>query len=176
MKTIKISLAVLLLMMFLIVAWASASANEPARDLQRYISDIEAEIAPSPQNPINADLEIFRISSDRDSEAIAPGQHVASKRIKGNVTIFSSALVWGENIRLSVDGMEFCSGMGSSANCTIEEIVFPENISPSAIITAINFNTSQITQGKLHNFTVEIFPMPSPEGYIKTSDYIRIRV
>ncbi len=148
--------AVLLLIPLLIAVWASASAENSA--------------IPIPV-PVNVQTEIFRISSNSGSEPIAPDQLKASMPITGDATIYSSALVWGENIELFVDDKSFCNGVGSTANCIIEQNPLVGGTS----VIAVNFNTKLIPSGA-HKFTVTTYPMPSPGGYSNTSDSIWIRV
>ncbi|SNQ60547.1 hypothetical protein [Candidatus Methanoperedens nitratireducens] len=151
----KIFFALLLIPM-LIAVWASASAENSA--------------IPIPV-PVNVQTEIFRISSNSGSEPIAPDQLKASVPIKGNATIYSSALVWGENIELFVDDKPFCNGVDSTVNCIIEQNPLVGGTS----VIAVNFNTKLIPSGA-HKFTVTTHPMPSPEGYSNTSDSIWILV
>ncbi len=146
--------AALLLIPLLVAAWTSASAENSA--------------TPIPV-PANAQLEIFRISSNSGSEPIAPDQLKASVPITGDATIYSSALVWGENIELFVDDKPFCGS--STANCIIEQ----NNLVGGTSVIAVNFNTKPISSGA-HKFTVTTYPMLSPSGYTNTSDSIWIRV
>lgn len=144
----------LLLIPLLIAIWASASAENSAIP-----------------TPVNVQTEIFRISSNLGSEPIAPDQLKASVPITGDATIYSSTLVWGENIELLVDGRPFCNGTDSTANCIIEQ----NSLIGGTSVIAVNFNAKLIPSGA-HKFTVTTYPMPSPGGYSNTSDSIWILV
>ncbi len=148
--------AVFLVAAMFIIVWASASVSENS--------------IPIPQ-PIDAQLEIFRISSDSGSETIDPLQTEAVKPIKGSATIYSSALVWGEYVELKINDKPLCGG-SSTMKCIIEQ----KQLVGGTSVIAINFNTQQIPGGT-YTFTVITYPMPGPiPGYMNTSDTISISV
>lgn len=152
---IRKSIVFLVAAVFIIV-WALPSVSETSTPILQ---------------PIDAQMEIFRISSDSGSEPIAPLQTEAVKHIKGNATIYSSALVWGEYVELRINDKPLCGG-SSAIKCILEQEQFVGGTS----VIAINFNTGQIPGGT-YKFTVITYPMPGPiPGYIKTSDTISISV
>lgn len=152
---IRMSVVLLVAAMFITV-WTSESVSD--------------EVIPIPQ-ATDAQMEIFRISSDLGSEPIAPLQKEAQKPITGNAIIYSSATVWGEHVELRIDDKTFC-GASSSVKCIIEQ----QPLVGGTSVIAINFDTKQIPAGT-YKFTVITYPMPGPiPGYINTDDSILITV